>query len=248
MIGANRKMNGIIIVNKPRGITSYDVIRFFKRTFRLKDKIGHAGTLDPLASGLLIICIGKTTKLSSTFMKMEKEYLARMLLGVITDTDDIDGTVIKESPVNVDEKEIKRVISGFIGDIEQVPPVVSAIKHKGTPLYKLHRQGVAVAPCPKKVFVREIEILNLQVPYVDFRVVCSKGTYIRALCRDIGNKLGCGGTQTELKRTRVGDYKIEESYTLEDIEKRGIEGCLIPVSGINITSTKTRLPRTVHSQ
>jgi tRNA pseudouridine55 synthase len=232
-------MNGVVIVNKPKGITSYDVIRFFKRTFRLQDKIGHAGTLDPLASGLLIVCLGKATRLSSTFMRMEKEYVARMLLGVITDTDDIKGEIIKKEPVNVDETEVKRVINSFIGDIEQVPPVVSAIKHKGKPLYKLHRQGVVVAPCQRKVFIREIEILSLQIPFIDFRVVCSKGTYIRALCRDIGNALGCGGTQTELKRTRVGDYRLDESFTLEDIEKKGIENCLIPIGGINVSATKS---------
>ncbi len=222
-------MNGIVIVNKPRGITSYDVIRFLKRTFRLREKIGHAGTLDPLASGVLIVCIGRATGLSSGFMKMEKEYEARLLLGVTTDTDDTDGTVLEERPVDVGEADIRKVVNGFTGEIEQVPPVVSAIKHKGSPLYKLHRKGVAVAPIPRKVFIKKIEILNIDMPYVDFRVTCSKGTYIRALCRDIGNQLGCGGTQTELKRIRVGDYRVEESFTLQDIEKKGIEGCIIPV-------------------
>ncbi len=226
-------MNGVIIVNKPSGITSYDVIRFFKRTFRLREKIGHAGTLDPLASGLLIVCLGNATRHSSVFMKMEKEYIARLLLGVRTDTDDIDGMVIEEKPVNVREVDIEKVVANFIGTIEQVPPVVSAIKHKGKPLYKLYRQGMDVTPSPKKVFIKEIEILNVEIPYMDFRVVCSKGTYIRALCRDIGEQLGCGGTQTALKRTRVGDYKIDESYTLEDIEKKGLENCLIPLSGTN---------------
>lgn len=225
-------MNGIIIVNKPKGITSYDVIRFFKRTFRLREKIGHAGTLDPLASGVLVVCVGKATRLSLKFMKMEKEYEARLLLGVITDTDDTDGEVLEKRTVDVGEGEIREVVKNFTGEIEQVPPVVSAIKHKGSPLYKLHRKGVVVTPCPKKVFIKEIKILNVQSPYVDFRVVCSKGTYIRALCRDIGNELGCGGTQTELKRTRVGDYRIEESFTLQEIEKKGIDNCLIPISGV----------------
>ncbi len=222
-------MNGIIIVNKPKGITSYDVIRFFKRSFNLKEKIGHAGTLDPLASGVLIVCIGKATGLSSGFMKMEKEYEAKMLLGVVTDTDDTDGKVLEKKEVNTGELEIREVIEKFKGEIEQVPPVVSAIKYHGSPLYKLHRKGVPVVPAPKKVFIREIEILDISIPFVDFRVVCSKGTYIRSLCRDIGSILGCGGTQTELKRTRVGDYRIGESFTLEDIEKKGMENCLIPI-------------------
>ncbi len=234
-------MNGIVIVNKPKGITSYDVIRFFKRTFRLKEKIGHAGTLDPLACGVLIVCIGKATRASSLFMKMEKEYEARLLLGVVTDTDDMDGQVIEEKEVDVTAGEVFEAVSLFKGEIEQVPPVVSAIKQKGSPLYKLYRQGVAVSPPPRTVFVREIEVTGINLPYVDFRVACSKGTYIRALCRDIGNRLGCGGTQVELKRTKIGDYRIEESFTLEDIEERGIANCLIPISGINIKSGVERV-------
>jgi len=226
-------MNGIVVVNKPKGITSYDVIRFFKRTFRLKDKIGHAGTLDPLACGVLIVCLGTATRASSLFMKMEKEYEAKLLLGVSTDTDDMDGKVIEEKEVNATPDEVLDAVSFFKGEIEQVPPVVSAIKQQGSPLYKLHRQGVAVSPPKRTVFVREIEVTGMNLPYVDFRVACSKGTYIRALCRDIGNRLGCGGTQVELKRTKVGDYGIGESFTLEDIEEKGIANCLIPISGMN---------------
>ncbi|MCX8082132.1 MAG: tRNA pseudouridine(55) synthase TruB [bacterium] len=222
-------MNGIIPVNKPEGITSYDVIRFIKRTFRLRDKIGHAGTLDPLASGILIICVGKATKMSTKFMNMEKEYEAKLLLGVITDTDDINGKVIKENEVNVDEKEIKNIIKSFEGEIEQIPPIVSAIKKEGTPFYKLHRRGISLSPPVRKVFIKKIDIINISLPYVKFRVICSKGTYIRALCRDIGNKLGCGGTQTGLKRIRVGDFKIEDTVTLEELEKNGLERYIITV-------------------
>ncbi|HOL21422.1 MAG TPA: tRNA pseudouridine(55) synthase TruB [bacterium] len=222
-------MDGIIPVNKPAGITSYDVIRFIKRTFRLKEKIGHAGTLDPLASGVLIICIGKATRMSTIFMDMEKEYEAKILLGMITDTDDIKGKVMEQREVRVSEDDVIKVIKEFEGEIEQIPPVVSAIKKKGTPLYKLHRKGIAVSPPPRKVLIKRIEIMGMPLPYVDLRVVCSKGTYIRSLCRDIGNKLGCGGTQVALKRTRVGDFKIEEAATLEAIEKNGMERYLIPV-------------------
>jgi len=222
-------MDGIIPVNKPSGITSYDVIRFIKRSFRLKDKIGHAGTLDPLASGILIICIGKATKMATTFMNMEKEYEARLLLGVITDTDDIKGNVIEKREVKVEEKDVIRVIKEFEGKVEQIPPVVSAIKKEGVPLYKLHRKGISVSPPPRKVIIKRIDIMDISLPYVDFRVICSKGTYIRALCRDIGNKLGCGGTQAALERTRVGDFKIEDVPTLEEIEKNGLERYLIPI-------------------
>lgn len=220
-------MNGIIVVNKPSGITSYDVIRFFKRKYNLKEKIGHTGTLDPLAQGVLIVCIGKATRLAPLLMGMEKEYVAKMLLGKKTDTDDIDGKVVEENPVCVEESQVKEVVMGFKGEIEQIPPIVSAIKHKGKPLYKHYRKGVIVAPSPRKVFIKEISLLNIQIPYIQFRVVCSKGTYIRALCRDIGNKLGCGGTQTELKRTKVGNFLIEDSYTLEEIETIGLEKVFI---------------------
>ncbi|MCM8761955.1 MAG: tRNA pseudouridine(55) synthase TruB [Candidatus Omnitrophica bacterium] len=222
-------MDGIIPVNKPSGITSYDVIRFIKRTFRIKEKIGHAGTLDPLASGVLIICIGKATRMSTTFMRMEKEYEAGMLLGIITDTDDIKGKVLEKNEVKVSKEEIARVVKEFEGEIEQIPPVVSAIKKAGAPLYKLYRKGITISPPPRKVFIKRIEIIDISLPYVGLRVVCSKGTYIRSLCRDIGNKLGCGGTQSALKRTRIGDFKIEDAATLEEIEKNGIERYLIPV-------------------
>lgn len=222
-------MDGIIIVNKPSGITSYDVIRFLKRNYSIRDKIGHAGTLDPLAEGVLIVCIGKATKLSSSFMGLEKEYIAEMLLGKITDTDDIDGRVVKEKPVDVAKADVERLIPMYKGDIEQVPPVVSAIKYKGSPLYKLYRKGVGVTPAKRTVFIKEIEILSMELPRVTFRVVCSKGTYIRALCRDIGNELGCGGVQTALKRTKVGTFTIEHSLALEEIKSRGLAESLIKI-------------------
>ncbi|MDD3725866.1 MAG: tRNA pseudouridine(55) synthase TruB [Candidatus Ratteibacteria bacterium] len=225
-------MDGIIPVNKPDGITSYDVIRFIKRTFGLKNKIGHAGTLDPLASGVLIICIGKGTKMSNVFMHEDKEYEARLLLGIKTDTDDIKGKVIEKKEVVVSEQEIIGVIKEFEGEIEQVPPVVSAIKKDGVPLYKLHRKGIDVSPPKRTVVIKRLDIKSISLPYVDFTVVCSKGTYIRSLCRDIGNKLGCGGTQSALKRTRVGRFKIEDTATLKEIEKNGLERYLIPIKKV----------------
>lgn len=222
-------MDGIIIVNKPSGITSYDVIRFLKRNYVIKDKIGHAGTLDPLAEGVLIVCMGRATKLSSAFMALEKEYIAKMLLGKKTDTDDIDGRVMQEKSVDINESDIKTAVSEYIGSIKQLPPVISAIKHKGKPLYKLYRKGISVTPKVRTVVIKEIEILSMALPYIVFRVVCSKGTYIRALCRDIGDQLGCGGVQTELKRTRVGNFTIEHSLALEDIQNRGLANSLIKI-------------------
>ena len=222
-------MDGIINVNKPKGITSYDVIRFIKREFNFKGKIGHAGTLDPSAEGVLIILIGKATKLSSRLMKFEKEYISMMKLGIKTDTDDIDGKVIEEREVNVEVKDIIKVIRSFEGEYLQTPPVVSAIKHQGKPLYKLYRKGIIVKPEPKLVSIKKIDIEEIKLPYIKIKVICSKGTYIRALCRDIGEKLGCLATQTELKRTRIGPFSIEKSLSLSELKKRGIDNSIITI-------------------
>lgn len=224
-------MDGIIIVNKPTGITSYDVIRFIKKTFYpFRSKIGHSGTLDPLAEGVLIVCIGRATKLSERFMNQEKEYIAKLLLGKKTDTDDIEGKVLEEKEVNVTGDEVLKVIKDFEGEIEQIPPVVSALKHKGQPFYKLHRKGILVFPSPRKILIKKIEMLNMALPHIEFKVLCSRGTYIRALCRDIGDKLGCGAVQVGLKRTRIGQLSITESLTLKQIEKNGLENSLIPLN------------------
>lgn len=223
-------MDGIINVNKPEGITSYDVIRFIKREFNFKGKIGHAGTLDPAAEGVLLILLGKATKVSSKLMRFEKEYIARMKLGIKTDTDDIEGKVIEEKEVNVNIDNILKIIKEFEGEYEQTPPVVSAIKHKGKPLYKLYRKGIVVKPEPKNVLIKKIDIEEIKIPYIKIRVVCSKGTYIRALCRDIGDKLGCGATQTELKRVRIGPFSIEKSLSLKELKEKGLLNSLITIS------------------
>jgi len=221
-------MNGILNIYKPRGITSYDVIRIIKKEFDFKDKIGHGGTLDPIGEGVLIICLGEMTKFSNKFLNFDKEYIGEVLLGIKTDTDDIEGKIIEEKKVeNLKEEEIIGVFKSFEGEIEQIPPVVSAIKYKGKPLYKYYRKGILIKPPPRKVLIKKIEVLKINIPYVEFRVLCSKGTYIRALCRDIGEKLGCGGTQNKLIRTKVGPFKIENSVKIEDLKKDGIEKHLI---------------------
>ncbi|MCM8769832.1 MAG: tRNA pseudouridine(55) synthase TruB [Candidatus Omnitrophica bacterium] len=220
-------MDGLINVNKPSGITSYDVIRFFKRVFRLKDKIGHAGTLDPIAEGVLLVCLGKVTRLSSVLMSLEKEYVATLRLGIQTDTLDIAGKVLNEQPVNVSPEEVKKAFPRFQGKIQQVPPSVSALKYQGMPLYKHHRKGRVIQPSARTVFIKEIEVLRVALPDVKFRVVCSRGTYIRALCRDIGETLGCGGTQTSLIRTRIGPFRIDTAFGLTEIEKKGLDSALI---------------------
>lgn len=221
-------MDGIINIYKPKGITSYDVIRIIKKEFNFKDKIGHGGTLDPIGEGVLILCLGNMTKISNKFLNFDKEYIAEVLLGIKTDTDDIDGKIIEEKKLeNLEEKKIIGVIKSFEGEIEQIPPFVSAIKYKGKPLYKYYRKGIKIQPLPRKVTIKKIEILKIDLPFVEFKVLCSKGTYIRSLCRDIGEKLGCGGTQNKLIRTKVGPFKIEDSVKIENLRKYGIKKYLI---------------------
>lgn len=216
-------MNGILNINKPKGITSYDVIRIIKKEFKWKDKIGHGGTLDPIGEGVLIVCLGKMTKIANQFLNFDKEYITEILLGIKTDTDDIEGKIIEEKDVNdLKEEEIVKVIKSFEGEIKQIPPVVSAIKYKGKPLYKYYRKGIIIQPPPRKIKIKKIEILKIDIPYIEIKVFCSKGTYIRTLCRDIGDKLGCGGTQNRLKRTKVGPFKIEDSITIEKLREDGI--------------------------
>ncbi|HOK56499.1 MAG TPA: tRNA pseudouridine(55) synthase TruB [bacterium] len=221
-------MDGIINVYKPGGITSYDVIRIIKKEFNFKDKIGHGGTLDPIGEGVLILLFGRMTKLSNKFLNFDKEYIAEVLLGIKTDTDDIEGKIIEEKQIkNLNEERIIEVIKSFEGETEQIPPFISAIKYKGKPLYKYYRKGIKIQPPPRKVIIKKIEILKIALPYIEFKVLCSKGTYVRSLCRDIGEKLGCGGTQNKLIRTKVGPFKIEDSVRIENLKKYGIEKYLI---------------------
>ena len=222
-------MDGLINVNKPQGITSYDVIRFLKRTFHPREKIGHAGTLDPLAEGVLLVCLGQATRLSPALMGLEKEYMATLLLGVETDTLDSQGRVMAEHPVEVSPEQVKKVVFSFQGEIQQVPPSVSALKYQGMPLYKHYRKGRPVIPAARTVMIREISVLKIDLPRVEFKVVCSRGTYVRALCRDIGQKLGCGGTQIALRRTRIGPFRIEESFSLPEFEKKGLAAVVLPL-------------------
>ena len=225
-------MDGILIVDKPTGITSYDVIRFLKRKFGVLDRIGHAGTLDPIATGVLIVCLGKATKVSARLMGMDKEYVARMACGVVTDTGDSDGKILEQRDGTVNPAIIPGVLREFVGEIRQVPPVVSALKHKGAPLYKLYRSGVTVTPEPRTVVVKEIELLAADPPEIGLRIVCSRGTYVRALCRDIGERFGCGGTMTALQRTRVGPFTVAAAHAEQEMVSRGLDGLLIPLATV----------------
>jgi tRNA pseudouridine55 synthase len=211
-------MDGILVVDKPAGMTSHDVVDFIRRHFKI-EKAGHAGTLDPAATGVLVILIGKATKLSSGLTSGDKEYEATLTLGKRTDSGDAEGKVLSESDTaGITEEEIRQAFKSFEGEIEQVPPMVSALRHKGKRLYQLARKGKEVPREPRRVHIKELRIKRVEVPEVDFSVTCSKGTYIRKLCDDIGDKLGCGGHLSYLRRTRAGEFTLEKSVLLDKLK------------------------------
>ncbi len=211
-------MDGIVNVNKPLGITSHDVVYRLRKILNIK-KIGHTGTLDPEASGVLPMCVGKGTKMAEYLTAADKQYLARMQLGAFTDTQDASGEVLESFEVNVTEEQICQAVKGFIGEITQIPPMYSAIKIDGKKLYELAREGKTVEREPRKITIHNIEIkgIDLQNNTVDMLVDCSKGTYIRTLCNDIGASLGCGGHMSALHRTKSGRFHIDTAFTLEQI-------------------------------
>ncbi len=212
----------VLNINKPAGMTSFDVVREIRRHFRIK-KVGHAGTLDPFATGVLLILTGKATKQFSKIMGMEKEYVAEIEFGAETDTLDIDGTVVfkDENLPEITREELEGVLRQFEGEIEQIPPVYSAIKYKGRRLYKYARAGVQIKPEPRLVQIKKIRLLDFDWPVIKLNVTCSKGTYIRALARDIGKAVGTRAYLRSLVRTRVGDYRLEDSIALDDLLRLG---------------------------
>jgi len=215
-------LDGILIVNKPAGITSHDVVNFIRRRFNIK-RVGHAGTLDPMATGVLVMLLGKATKLSNVFLRDDKEYIAKLYFGKSTDTQDSSGRVIEEKDIQgIDIEDIKKALSDFKGEIYQIPPMVSAIKHKGKKLYQLARLGKTVEREPRKISITNIEILDFKFPELTFRVRCSKGTYVRTLCEDIGKKLGIPSCMSGLTRSASGDFLIEDSKNPEDINEKDI--------------------------
>ena len=215
-------MDGILIVNKPAGITSHDVVDCIRRKFNM-ERVGHAGTLDPMATGVLVMLLGKATKLSSTFTCNDKEYIAKMFFGKSTDTQDSSGKVIEEKNIeSLDIKDIEKALENFKGWIEQVPPMVSAIKHTGKKLYQLARSGKTVVREPRRINISAIEILDFKFPELTFKVKCSKGTYVRTLCEDIGKALGVPSHMSALVRTQSGDFLLEDSKNLEDIHEKDI--------------------------
>lgn len=225
-------MDGILLVIKPSDMTSFDVVSYLRGIFKIK-KIGHAGTLDPAACGLLPICLGKATKAIDWFQDFDKSYRAEMVLGLITDTQDAEGNIIEENEVYVDRTTVVNTINAFVGEYAQVPPMYSAIKIKGRKLYELARQGIEVERKARNVYISKIDALeikeNSDKTTVRFDVDCSKGTYIRTLCHDIGQKLGCGAHMSFLVRTRVGQFSLADGITLEDIKKHQEEETLASI-------------------
>lgn len=217
--------NGIINVYKEKGYTSFDVVAKLRGILKMK-KIGHTGTLDPDAEGVLPVCIGRATKVCDLLTDKDKVYEAVLLLGKVTDTQDTSGAVLKESAVDQREEAVLEAIYSFIGDYEQIPPMYSALKVNGKKLYELARAGVEVERKPRKVKIFSIEVLSIELPRVRMRVHCSKGTYIRTLCHDIGEKLGCGGCMEELLRTKVACFELSQSKRLSEIQKMQEEGNL----------------------
>ncbi len=228
-------LNGIINVYKEAGYTSHDVVAKL-RGICMQKKIGHTGTLDPAATGVLPVCLGRGTKLCDMLTDKDKEYEAELLLGVTTDTQDMTGTILTQSPVTVTQQQVIDVISNFIGDYMQIPPMYSALKIDGKKLYELARAGKEVERKSRLVFIRNIEILEMELPVVRMKVTCSKGTYIRTLCQDIGEKLQCGGVMKSLIRTRVGRFHLEEALTLSQLEKlkeqQRLQEAILPVEAM----------------
>jgi tRNA pseudouridine55 synthase len=222
--------DGVLVVNKPRGWTSFDVVEWARGRLDC-GKVGHAGTLDPDATGLLILLIGQATKLSQYLMLDEKEYAATIRLGVATDTDDATGRILSEGPPpTLSKDELEECLSAFRGTILQVPPAVSALKQGGRRWYRLAREGIPFERPAREVTIQTLELLSHEGPYLRLRVVCSRGTYIRALARDIGEALGCGGCLHELVRTRAGPFGLEQAMEVEEgAPSEGVVRRVIPL-------------------
>jgi len=210
-------MNMVVNVYKDCGVTSHDVVTTVKRSFQVR-KAGHAGTLDPIATGVLLVFLNEATKIARFFSDMDKEYILTAKLGERTDTYDTEGRIIQRlTDFTIDRKEICDVMKHFVGEIEQIPPMHSAVKVSGKPLYVFARKGIELERKPRKVTIRSIELLDFALPFVTLRVSCSKGTYMRSLCNDIGNALGVGAHITKLVRTRIGSFTIENASTTDEL-------------------------------
>ena len=221
-------MNGLLIIDKPAGMTSFDVVRQVRRMTKTR-RVGHAGTLDPMATGVLPVAVGTATRLIEYLMAGDKAYRATLKLGSATDTQDSDGQVLEEkSWQDVDLASVSTAVENFIGDFEQLPPMYSALKKDGQPLYKLARQGIEVDREPRRVHVENLTIDEFSPPYMTFTVTCSKGTYVRTLCHEIGHILGCGAHMTELRRLSCGRFDLAASHPLQVFKELSEQGRALP--------------------
>jgi tRNA pseudouridine55 synthase len=218
MLVKPKEMEGILLVDKPRDHTSHDVVARLRGILRMK-RIGHAGTLDPMATGLMIVLVGKATSVSQYLMSLDKEYEGTVEFGKVTDTQDADGEVMETRPVPpLTEAQLREAIKGFLGDQYQIPPMYSAIKIEGVPLYKSARKGEDVVREPRFIRVMNWDILGFAPPRFDFRLRCSKGTYVRTLAHDLGQKIGCGAHLAALRRTAIDKLSVTQALTLEQLQ------------------------------
>lgn len=231
-----RNVNGILLFDKPLGISSNDALQRVKRLFKAQ-KAGHTGSLDPLADGLLPLCFGAATKLSAYLLDADKHYWVRVQLGVTTATADAEGEVLETRPTEgITEADLRAILPDFIGEIDQLPPMYSALKHKGQRLYKLAREGIEVEREPRRIHIHRLDLVKTELPEFELQVHCSKGTYVRTLAEDIGNALGCGAHVIGLRRTGVGPYGEENMVTLDQLEEiaaeqgeAGLDARLLPL-------------------
>jgi tRNA pseudouridine55 synthase len=232
MIVPRKELEGVLLVDKPGAHTSHDVVARLRRKLNMK-RIGHAGTLDPMATGLMILLIGKATRISQYLISLDKEYEGTIELGKVTDSQDADGEVLETRPVPpLTEAEVRTAMQGFIGDQYQTPPMYSAIKIDGVPLYKSARKGEEVEREPRFIRVMSFDLLRFASPHIDFRLQCTKGTYVRTIAHDLGGRLGCGAHLAALRRTATQNFHISQALTLDQIEALSlpeIEKRLIPV-------------------
>lgn len=217
-------MDGILVVDKPQGMTSHDVVDFIRKRFGLK-KAGHAGTLDPMATGVLVVLVGRHTKSFSHVMAGDKEYEASLTLGATSDTGDAWGNIVSSGKeIHPTRSEAETAFRKFLGTTEQYPPMYSSVKIKGKKLYELARKGLSVERKARKITIKSLEITDISLPQISFKLTCSKGTYVRQLCVDIGAALGCGAYLSGLRRTRSGDFGIDEAVRFEELRDMGCDG------------------------
>lgn len=220
-------LEGVLAIDKPMGMTSHDVVGRVRRVGGLR-RVGHAGTLDPLATGVLLVCLGRATRLVEYLVGRPKTYVARVRLGQTTDSYDADGVVVTERPLTFASDDLPAALVLFRGDIQQQPPMFSAVKRQGQPLYKLARQGIEVERPLRPVTIYDLTLLNWQSPFLELRITCSSGTYIRTLAHDLGEQLGCGGHIVALRRTAVGAFTLDSACSLDELTPENLPQRLLP--------------------